>query len=43
MQRHGGDMREISIMNTLNCKVEAHARVCKGNKLESELDEENDA
>ena len=34
-------MRETSIMDNLNCKMQAHARVCKENKLELEL-EEND-
>ena len=29
-------------MNNLNCKMQAYARVCKENKLELEL-EENDA
>ena len=27
-------MREISIMDNKNCKMQAHARVCEGNKLE---------
>ena len=27
-------MRETSIMNNLNCKMQAHARVCEENKLE---------
>ena len=31
---HGLVMREISITNNLNCKMQAHARVCKENKLE---------
>ena len=29
-------MRETSIMNNLNCKTQAHARVYKENKLELE-------
>ena len=29
-------MRETSIMDNLNCKMQAHARVCKENKLEEE-------
>ena len=33
-------MRETRIMNNLNCKMQAHARVCKENKLESEELEE---
>ena len=39
-------MRETSIVNNLNCKMQAHARVCEENKLELELEEEekeNDA
>ena len=32
--RHGWDMRETSIMDNLNCKMQAHARVCKENKSE---------
>ena len=28
-------MRETSKMNNLNCKMQAHARVCKENKLEN--------
>ena len=31
--RHGWDMRETSIMDNLNCKMQAHARVCKENKF----------
>ena len=27
-------MRETSIMDNLNCKMQAHARVCEENKLE---------
>ena len=27
-------------MNNLNCKMQAHARVCEENKLELELEEE---
>ena len=27
-------MREASIMDNLNCKTQAHARVCEENKLE---------
>ena len=27
---------EASIMNNLNCKMQAHARVCEENKLELE-------
>ena len=30
-------------MNNLNCKMQAHARVCEENKLEEELEKENDA
>ena len=30
-------------MNNLNCKMQAHARVCKENKLELEELEKNDA
>ena len=29
-------MRETSIMDNLNCKTQAHARVCEENKLELE-------
>ena len=29
-------------MNNLNCNMQAHARVCKENKLELELEKEND-
>ena len=29
-------MRETSMMNNLNCKMQAHARVCEENKLELE-------
>ena len=29
-------------MNNLNCKMQAHARVCEENKLELELEKEND-
>ena len=39
-------MRETSIVNNLNCKMQARERVCKENKLELELEElekENDA
>ena len=32
-------MRETSIMDKLNCKTQAHARVCEENKLELELEE----
>ena len=32
-------MRETSIMDNLNCKTQAHARVYKENKLELELEE----
>ena len=32
-------MKETSIMDSLNCKTQAHARVCKENKLELELEE----
>ena len=32
-------MRETSIMNNLNCKTQAHARMCEENKLELELEE----
>ena len=34
-------MKETSIMDNLNCKTQAHARVCEENKLE--LEEQNDA
>ena len=30
-------MRETSIMDILNCKMQGHARACKENKLELEL------
>ena len=30
---HGCVMREISIMDKLNCKMQAHAKVCKENNL----------
>ena len=30
-------MRETSIMNNLNCKIQAHARVCEENKLEEKM------
>ena len=33
-------MRETSIVNNLDCKMQAHARVCEENKLELELEEE---
>ena len=39
-------MRETSTMNNLNCKMQAHARVCEENKLEEleeELEKGNDA
>ena len=40
-------MRETSILDNSNCKTQAHARVCKENKLEEltlELElEKNDA
>ena len=29
---------EASIMDNLNCKIQAHARVCKENKLEEKSD-----
>ena len=32
-------MRETSIMDNLNCKTQAHARVWKENKLELEFEE----
>ena len=32
-------MRETIIMNNLNCKTQAHARLCEENKLELELEE----
>ena len=36
-------MRETSKMNNLNCKMQAHARVCEENKLELEEElEKND-
>ena len=35
-------MKEASIMVNLNCKMQAHARVCKDNKLELELEGKND-
>ena len=31
-------MRETGIMNNLNCKMQAHARVCEENKLEEKND-----
>ena len=31
---HGQVMRETSIMDNLNCKMQAYARVCEENKLE---------
>ena len=31
-------MRETSIMNNLSCKMQAHARECKENKLKLELE-----
>ena len=34
-------MRETSIMNNLNCKMQAHAEVCEENNLEEELEKEN--
>ena len=34
-------MRETNIMNNLNCKIQAHAKVCEKNKLEEF--EKNDA
>ena len=30
-------MRETSVMNNLNCKTQAHVRVCKENKLEEKM------
>ena len=36
-------MRDTSIMNNLNCKIQTHAKVCEENKLEEELEKENDA
>ena len=33
---HGRDMKETSIINNLNYKVQAHARMCQENKLELE-------
>ena len=33
-------MRETSIVDNLNCKTQAHARVCEENK--KELEEKND-
>ena len=30
-------MRETSIMNNLNCKTQAHVRVCEEEKLEKKL------
>ena len=32
-------MSETSIMDNLNCKMQAHARVCEENILELELEE----
>ena len=32
-------MRKTSIMEILNCKMQGHAKVCKENKLELELEE----
>ena len=32
-------MREKSIVNNLNCKMQAHARVCEENKLQLKLEE----
>ena len=29
-------------MNNLSCEMQAHARVCEENKLEEELEKEND-
>ena len=37
------DMRETSIMDNLNCKMQAHARVCEENKSELELEEKTNA
>ena len=31
---YGWDMRETNIMDYLNCKMQAHTRVCENNKLE---------
>ena len=31
-------MRETSIIDNLNCKMQAHARVCEENKLEEKND-----
>ena len=39
----GWVMRERSILNNLNCNMQAHARVCKENELELEELEKNDA
>ena len=36
-------MRETSIIDNLNRKTQAHARMCKENKLELELKEIKDA
>ena len=36
-------MRETSIMNNLNCKTQAHARVCKENKIVLQLEEKINA
>ena len=32
-------MMETSIMDNLNCKIQAHVRVCEENKLKLELEE----
>ena len=34
LARHHWNMREASTMDNLNCKMQAHARVCKDIKLE---------
>ena len=32
-------MRETNVMDSLNCKTQAHARVCEKSKLKLELEE----
>ena len=34
-------MMETSIMDNLNCKMQAHVRLCEENKLELESEEKN--
>ena len=40
-KNHGWDIRETSIMDNLNCKTQAHARVCEENI--EELERKTDA